>query len=663
MCGIIGMISSNPLPQGWHEDLEKMSDLLVHRGPDDFGFFGEGCLQEKPSHHLKPHANSRVAFAHRRLSILDLSESARQPMVRSSGKIFLTYNGEIYNFQSLRNELKNLGASFQTVSDTEVLIEAYCAWGIDCVFKLRGIFAFALADLNQNKVFLVRDHLGVKPIYILHQKDIFYFTSEIKAFLALKNFQPEADFDALKQYLQFLWIPGTQTGFQKVRKLEAGTILTIDLNSGQEKQQTYWSPFTTINSPNGYSDFTEEEALKSLRLELTRAVEEELVSDVPLGAFLSGGLDSSLVCSLMKKTYKTFSVGYNKKDLAYDIVPDDIPFAKEVSTSLKIPHQEIVLSPNVSELLPKVIWHLDEPLGDPAALSSYLICEAAKKNGLTVMLSGVGGDELFAGYPRQKALLYANYFKKLPQWVRHFVRCFSEQLPGAGKTRAAKMGRALKKFLNGIEEDSLSHYIGMESYFPPRLQKTLCSPHGPFCNGNNLRFSDHQKITNQIDKQRLSPLKQALLLDLLTYLPCLNLAYTDKTSMAHSVEVRVPLLDIRLVQFALARKEKELLKWNRGKLEGKWLLKKAAEPFLPSSIIWRKKAGFGAPIRSWLRQDLKELRHELLGKNGLNKRGWFQPEAIQCLEKEFFSGEQDHALKLWTLMSLELWARQYLDRK
>ncbi|OGQ46275.1 MAG: asparagine synthase (glutamine-hydrolyzing) [Deltaproteobacteria bacterium RIFCSPLOWO2_02_FULL_46_8] len=656
MCGIAGIISSKPLCAGWAKNLQNMEGALTHRGPDDFGYFWEGCTEDRPQKQIETNLCPRLAFAHRRLSILDLSSAARQPLVRGGGKIFLTYNGEIYNFKALREELRKKGAAFHTQSDTEVLLEAYRVWGIDCVKKFRGIFAFALADLYQNKVFLARDHLGVKPLYYLHKDQTFYFASEMKAFLKVNDFHPEADFDALSQYLHFLWIPGTQTGLKNVAKLEPGTILTIDLADGSTTQQNYWSPITQNFSSH-------EDGIELLRSELKRAVQEELVSDVPLGAFLSGGLDSSLVTALMGPA-KTFSVGYSKEDLAYDIVADDLPYARKLSKTLQVDNHEILLSPNVSELLPKVVWHLDEPVGDPAAISSYLICETAKQNGLTVMLSGMGGDELFAGYPRQKALKYAAYFRKFPHWFRTLIDDTSSHLPAAGKSKKAKMGRALRKFLQGIEQNPIDHYISMETYFPFEHQRKLVKPEGPFSKIQSQFSGEYKNILNEINRlSSLPSLKQALLLDLLTYLPCLNLAYTDKTSMAHSVEVRVPLLDIELVHFALARSENSLLKWRRGKLEGKWLLKKAAEPFLPKEIIWRKKAGFGAPVRSWLRNDLKEMRHELLGKNGLGARGWFQGKEIKKIEEEFLTGKKDHALKLWMLMSLELWAKQYLDYK
>ncbi|MBI4125615.1 MAG: asparagine synthase (glutamine-hydrolyzing) [Deltaproteobacteria bacterium] len=656
MCGIVGMVSPSPLPEGWGEDLQKMNRALTHRGPDDFGYFWEGPALAKPLQTLDAQARPRAAFGHRRLSILDLSEAARQPMVREKGKIFLAYNGEIYNFRELREELTKGGAVFQTASDTEVFLEAYRAWGIQCVEKLRGIFAFALADLRKNRVFLARDHLGVKPLYYTRRSGLFYFASELKAFLTIKHFEADADFDALRQYLQFLWIPGEQTGLKNIFKLEPATLLTFDLNTGETSQSTYWSPFDCRGERQAGG-------LPALRENLARAVREELVSDVPLGAFLSGGLDSSLVVALMQKTHQTFSIGYRKEDLAFDIVPDDLPFARQVSRALQIPHQEILLSPNVGELLPKVVWHLDEPLGDPAAVSSYLICEAAKKNGLTVMLSGMGGDELFAGYPRQKALVYAQYFRKMPKLFTQTIQCLSDSLPGAGKSRRAKWGRSLKKFLKGMDGDSLQHYIAMESYFLPTEHPALLAGDGPWQNGAGGTEATHQKITNKINGlSPIAPLRQALLLDLVTYLPCLNLAYTDKTSMANGIEVRVPFLDIELVRLALQQAPDRLLRWRRGKLEGKWLLKKAAEPFLPSRIIWRKKAGFGAPVRSWLRGGLREMQRELLGANGLGKRGWFQKPAILKLQEEFFSGKEDHALKIWMLMSLELWTRQYIDR-
>lgn len=660
MCGIVGLFGAS-LDPCWKEDLPAMAHAIRHRGPDDFGFFWENAPGNRPLKEIPQTNNARVAFAHRRLSILDLSEQARQPMTQNNGEIFLTYNGEVYNYKELQKELGLNNSDLITHSDTEIVLHAYQKWGTASFVKLRGIFSFAIADLKKGLVFLVRDHLGVKPLYYTKIGSTFAFASEIKSFLKHRHFQPKADFEALREYLQYLWIPGAKTGFLGVQKLKPGTFLKYDLQRETAEIQSYWSLLDQSFAEEKVQPL--EATLEELRDILGRAVKEELVSDVPLGAFLSGGLDSSLIVSLMQKTAgknpKTFSVGFAKEDISYDIVPDDLPYAKKVSRQLGVENEAILLKPNVAELLPKIVWHLDEPIGDPAAISSYLVCEKAKPS-LTVMLSGVGGDELFAGYPRQRALMYGILFRKFPKWSQNLFGKWSQGLPGSGKTLSAKMGRASKKFLLAATADPLTHYATMQSYFTDSQQAELLNPQGSFGSGFFPAKTEQALLIELLRKTTPNEaLKQAISLDLLAFLPCLNLAYTDKTSMAAGVEVRVPFLDIRLVEWALKQRSQWLLKISRGKLQGKWLLKKAAEGFLPSEIIWRKKAGFGAPIRSWLRNDLAEMREQLLGKRGLGGRDWFEPKTLQKVESDFLSGKEDNALKLWQLMSLELWAQQY----
>lgn len=666
MCGIAGLIDPGGLAGEWRVDLEALGTALRHRGPDDHGFLTDLHRTDSPdrfgtsSRELR--GTPRVAFVHRRLSILDLSEAARQPMARLGGKVFLTYNGEVYNFRQLRGELSSLGARFQTQCDTEVVIEAYLKWGIDAVKRMRGIFAFAIVDLTQGKAYLARDHLGVKPLYYGRFGTRWMFSSELKAFRRVRGFRAAIDPTAIRKYLHFLWIPGTHSGLDGVHKLEPGTWLEIDLATGEERRQTYWDPIQQqqVVEPHRSIDA----AVEHLGPELQRIVSEQMVSDVPLGAFLSGGLDSSMVVALMQRggtsRVSTYSVGYSKTDLAYDVVPDDLPFARDVSQHFGTESHEIALRPDVATLLPKVVEALDEPIGDPAALSSYLISEAARRT-LTVMLSGMGADELFGGYPRQRALLYGHTFRSMPAPIRTLASRAVQWLPGAGKGALARIGRNGKKFLAAVEHDPLSHYIAMETYVPPELQRELLTPDGALGRAADPMAAEISEQRRRIeDAAPGDSLRQAMLWDLVTYLPNLNLAYTDRTSMAHGIEVRVPFLDVRLVEWSLGLRAGDLIKLRRGRMHGKYVLKRAAGRLLPERIVWRKKAGFGAPVRSWLRNNLTEMSDELLGPRGLGQRGWFEPAGIARLKDDFLSGRRDYSLQLWMLMSLELWCRQSL---
>ena len=668
MCGIAGLIDPSGLAAGWREDLEALGDALRHRGPDDHGFQTDlhGC--EAPDQFGAPprvlSGAPRVAFVHRRLSILDLSEAARQPMARVGGKVFLTYNGEVYNFRELRAELASLGARFRTQSDTEVVLEAYLHWGIAAVERLRGIFALALVDLTKAKAYLVRDHLGVKPLYYGRFGTRWVFASELKALKRLVGGDAAIDPAAIRKYLRFLWIPGMHTGLEGVRKLAPGTWLEVDLSTGHERSVTYWDPI--LQQLAATPPRSTDEAVEHLGAELERVVSEQLVSDVPLGAFLSGGLDSSLVVALMQRAntrrVATYSVGYSRADLAYDIVPDDLPFAREVSAHFGTENQEIALRPDVAALLPTIVETLDEPLGDPAALSSYLISAAAKRS-LTVMLSGMGADELFGGYPRQRALVYGQSYRSLPAPIRRLASRTVDALPAAGKGVLARIGRGGQKFLAAVEREPWSHYLSMETYFADELQRTLLVPNGLLGRAEDPVAAEVAVLRQRIEAAApVDPLRQALLWDLVTYLPNLNLAYTDRTSMAHGIEVRVPFLDVRLVEWSLGLRARDLIRTHRGKLHGKYVLKRAARRLLPERIIWRKKAGFGAPVRSWLRNDLSEMVQELLGPRGIAQRGWFAPAAIGQLKDDFLAGRRDYALQLWMLLSLELWARQLRAR-
>jgi asparagine synthase (glutamine-hydrolysing) len=667
MCGIAGIVSSAGLAPTWPDDLATIDRSIRHRGPDDHGYMTDTQRVRRPQH--LPVAGSaatatpRIAFVHRRLSIIDLSEAARQPMVVDDGRVFITYNGEVYNYRELRDELRTLGVTFTTTSDTEVVLAAYAQWGIEAVAKLRGIFAFAIADTAKQRVYFVRDHLGVKPLYYANVSGRWVFSSELKTFAAL-GVGGGADLSAIRKYLRFLWIPGVETGLQAVRKLEGGTWLELDLVTGSHRIHRYWDPITRAFCTDRRESPAEARAY--LCSELERIVREQMVSDVPLGAFLSGGLDSSLVVALMARMNRdavaTYTVGYSRTDLAYDIVPDDLPYAREVSQMFGTRSTEIELSPDVATLLPKIVETLDEPLGDPAAISAYLICEAAKKK-LTVMLSGVGADEIFGGYPRQRALLYGEMFRRAPAPFRAGFRRLVATLPAAGKGTLPKLGRSAHKFLGTVDGGAFAHYVGMETYFSPTLQDRTLASDGPLAHASDPVDDEIAALERRIEAACPGdPLKQSIAWDLVTYLPNLNLAYMDRTSMAHGIEVRVPFLDVRLVEWALGLRSAQQIAWRRGKLEGKHLLKEAAAAYLPEPIIWRKKAGFGAPVRSWLRNDLQEMRNDLLfGSRGLVARGWLDAAGGRALVDDFLSGRADYSLQIWMLMSLELWARRFVD--
>ena len=649
MCGIAGLVDPQGL-HGWQDDLRAFDRALRHRGPDDFGYFTDAHSGDAPTQSANAERVPRIAFVHRRLSILDISVAARQPMVRANGDVFITYNGEVYNFRELRRELELHGSQFRTASDTEVVLEAYRAWGIACVERFRGMFAIAIADVARGKVFLVRDQLGVKPLYYARVAGTWMFSSEMKAFGVWSRFSSELDPEAIKKYLRFLWIPGHHTGLRGVAKLEPGTWIELDLARATSTTHRYWSPLRSAVAHVG-------NAVAHIRTALERSVTEQMVSDVPLGAFLSGGLDSSLIVALMGRSPSTYTVGYRAQDLAYDIVGDDLPFARAASRELGTRNTELVLTPDVVSLLPKVVEALDEPIGDPAALSSYLVCQAARATN-TVMLSGVGADELFGGYPRQRALLYGAMYRRAPRPLRSLVRRGVERMPGAGRGRWARAGRAGKKFVAAADAPPHEHYLAMETYFSAELMAVTLDRDGPIACA--VDHGEGALLTN-IAAHTADPLEQAILWDLMTYLPNLNLAYTDRTSMAHGVEVRVPYLDLELVEWALGLRARDLVRWRRGVLEGKWLLKQAAKPYLSSQLIWRRKAGFGAPIRAWLRNDLREMRHDLLGPRALGARGWFDPRGIAELEAAFDAGRSDYSLQIWMLLSLELWARRFLS--
>jgi asparagine synthase (glutamine-hydrolysing) len=631
MCGICGCVG-----RADERAVVAMTRLMAHRGPD-----GEGvrCF---------PGVDGSVpaALGHRRLSIIDPTPRGAQPMSCADGRYWITYNGELYNFKQLRKELERDGFGFATETDTEVLLAMYARHGADMLGRLNGIFAFGIWDTRVQALFLARDRLGVKPLYYSSGDGVLAFASEVKALLPVIG-RPRMNTAALSEYLTFLWVPDPNTLFEGVMKLPPGHFATYD-REGLNIRQWWDMRFAPEDGDEDWASATRE-AVQS-------AVRRQMVSDVPLGSFLSGGLDSSAIVAEMAAaagSVSTYTIGFTKKDLEYDVVPDDVRYSREIAKAFPIDYHERIVEPEVAELLPRLIWHMDEPIADPAAISAYLVCAAAREK-LTVILSGMGGDEIFAGYPRHLAARLARTLNLLPVGLRRLAR---EQIEShltvgrPGRLRAHR--RNLLKFVRSLEGSTQERYLTHSSYYQASELGSLLS--GDIRAVTSDPFARHRQYLDNVRGEDW--LNQLLYLDLKTFLPCLNLAYTDKMSMAASTEVRVPLLDDEVV--ALSARIPPGLKLRR--TTRKYIFKQAMEGVLPKSVIWRPKAGFTAPARAWLAGSLRPAVAELLSPASVRARGLFEPQEVQRLIAENERDEADHALRIWALLTLELWQRTFID--
>ena len=633
MCGICGFVGSDD-----ERLVAEMTRLLEHRGPD-----GDGT-RAFPSKDDRPPA----CLGHRRLSIIDPTPRGAQPMAWD-GRYWITYNGELYNFPELRVDLEREGFRFRTGCDTEVLVAMFARHGHDCLRYLNGIFAFAIWDAERGELFLARDRLGVKPLYHAQEGGNLYFASEIKALLPALS-PPSVSHRALADYLTFLWTPDPDTIFEGIRKLPPGHYASFA--GGRLSVHEYWDMSYPVE------ERPEAEWIEAVRQGVHEAVRRQMISDVPLGSFLSGGLDSSAIVAAMtggSEPVTTFTVGFAREDLGHEIVPDDLVFAREIGRTFDVEYNERVLEPGVVDLLPKLVWHLDEPVADPAAITTYLICSAASER-LKVILSGMGGDEVFAGYPRYLAAQIGRLADVAPMRARAMVRRAIEArltLGRPGRLRGPR--RNLMKALRGLDAEPLERYLIYSSYYRrPELDRLLAADvrhelaaHDPF--GRHREHLDRAPTDDWLNR--------ILYLDLKTFLPCLNLTYTDKMSMAASTEVRVPLLDDDLV--ALTSRIPSTLKLRR--LTRKYVFKRSLESVLPHDIIWRRKAGFGAPIRAWLVRDLKPMVDDLLAPEAVRARGLFEPSEVARLIRANDAGQEDNAFRIWALLTLELWYRTFMD--
>jgi asparagine synthase (glutamine-hydrolysing) len=641
MCGIAGLISVNPETR-----IAAMLKSIEHRGRDDEGVWTSNAIDE---------AGGKISFGHRRLSIIDTSAAGHQPMLSHDGRFVITFNGEIYNYKELREELKAKGHLFKTDSDTEVVIAAFEEWGADSLQKLNGMFAFAMWDEKEKTLTLARDRVGIKPLYFAKTEDgSFIFASEAKAILASKLIKAELDIEGLNQYLTFLWTPDPQTLFKNIYKLPPAHFLIY--KDGEITEHEWWDiSFNEIEEDKS-EDYWREKVLETLN----KVVGMEMVSDVPLGSFLSGGVDSSSIVALMKnhsngQKVSTYTVGIEQEDLRYDIIPDDAVWARRVGKLFDTDYHEFMLKPDVTQLLPMLVYHTDEPIADPAIITSYLVSKAARET-LTVLLSGVGGDEVFAGYPRQLAMKIAGAFDPVPQLIRKpLMKTVADVLPGGLPGKFTAPLRNAKKFARSAAMDFEDRYLGFGTYFTEKAKQKLYSDDLKDETKNFDAYKQHRRYFERV--KNAAPLNRLLYVDLKTFLPCLNLAYTDKTSMAATLEVRVPFLNVEMMELAARMPVGFKLKG----LKRKYILKRAAENLLPKEIVWRKKAGFGAPIRSWLRGALKPMVADLLSEENIKKRGLFDAKEVRRVIDANLSGKEDFNLQVFQLLTLELWMQTFLD--
>ncbi|MEO6655375.1 MAG: asparagine synthase (glutamine-hydrolyzing) [Pyrinomonadaceae bacterium] len=640
MCGIAGIISNTP-----ETLIGAALKSIEHRGRDDEGIFVSAPFGQN---------QLKACLGHRRLSIIDTSAAGHQPMFTEDRRFAVILNGEIYNYKKLRAELEAKGEVFTTHSDTEVLLKAFRTWNVGCLDKLNGMFAFAVWDDLEKTLTLARDRAGIKPLYYATIGDNFVFASEIKAILATKLIRAELDHEGLDQYMTFLWTPDPQTTFKNIFKLPPAHYL--QWKDGEITQNEWWDlSFDEIDTRQN-EEYWRERVLDTL----DRVVDMEMLADVPLGAFLSGGVDSSSIVALMNRhsggrKVSTYTVGIEPEDLRYDIIPDDAVWARRVGKIFDTDYHELMLKSEVADLLPMLVRHLDEPVADPAVITSYLISKAARET-LTVLLSGVGGDEIFAGYPRHLAMKLAGAFDPVPKFIRRPIFGAIESiLPGGLPGKFTAPLRNAKKFARSSGMDFEDRYLGFGTYFTANAKQILYSDDLKERSRNFDAYKYHHQYFEHV--KNAEPLNRLLYVDFKTFLPCLNLAYTDKTSMAANLEVRVPFLNVEMVE--LAAKMPVALKLKG--LKRKYILKRAAEKLLPHDVVWRKKAGFGAPVRAWLRGPLKPLVEELLSETRVRERGIFNPKRVRSIIDINMSGREDLSLQVFQLLTLELWMQTFLD--
>ena len=643
MCGIVGFRTNRDFGR-LRESLPEATSKLIHRGPDDTGLFFD--------------RESGVGLGHRRLSVIDLSEAGRQPMASDDGMVHIVYNGEIYNFQEIRSTLEGHGHHFRTETDTEVIIKAYLEWGIDCLTRFVGMFALALWDKRIGRLFLARDRIGIKPLYYYFDGETFLFGSELKALMAFRNFPKNIDADAVPLFLHYQYIPAPRTIFQNTYKLLPGHHLIY--NGRDLKTDAYWTLPQAGASGQSFEG-KEEDIVDELDNLLGEAVSGRLISDVPLGALLSGGIDSSLVVALMQKIsnspVRTFSIGFREQGY------DEAPWAAKVAKHLGTDHTEFYVTPEEAiDIIPRLPEIYDEPFADASAIPTSLVARLARSK-VTVALSGDGGDEQFAGYVRYwSTRAMATTFQRLPESVRKSLGLALERIPSSWVERCYLPWRHLlpqrfnvANFIDKWEKlVSLMGRVRLEELY----RMTICLwPEEDLRRllGGGLAETQFEETFRETEGWPV--LSRLMRVDQKTYLPDAMLTKVDRASMAVSLEVRVPLLDHRVVEFT--SKIPDSLKYRGGK--GKYLLRRLLARYVPESLFERPKMGFGVPIEDWFRCELKEMLLDYLSPERLKREGLFDETLVERRIREHLSGQANHQYRLWALLIWEMWRERWLE--
>ncbi len=625
MCGIAGVYNIDGAVQRGPASLE----LLAHRGPDAAG-------------HFRTDDPVPVWLGHRRLTIIDLSDEANQPF--RDGGLVLVYNGEIYNYRELRAELDAVGYRFRTSSDTEVLLAAWKTWGPACLPRLRGMFAFAMFEERTGRLFLARDPFGIKPLYVYRGDGGLAFASEAKALAGLVGPDLSVDIEGLVASLMYYWVPESHSAFGGLERLRPGHWAVIDPD-GHYSTTCYFDPVAEL----AHRDMTM--TADELEHVVADSVKAHLVADVPVGAFLSGGLDSSIIAAIAARDgseMSCFTISFRPEDSAFEAMPDDAHYARMVAEMNGLPLTEIQIAPDIVEMLPRMVRVLDEPIGDPAAINTVLISEAARSAGIKVLLSGMGADELFGGYRKHQAAIYAQRYRTLPRWARRgMIEPVVRRLPVATRSRGFRYARWAKRFIGfaSMSESEAFHrsyaLFGRADFadlVAPELMPTV----------DDL-LAEHEAVYSSVPD--LDLVNRMCFTDSQMFMSGLNLTYTDRASMSESTEVRVPYIDVEVAKAAFSAPGSAKIVGSRRKA----ILRDSAKGLLPDSIIDRPKGLFSAPLRSWIRGDLSSMIDDLVVGGQLVRDRILRKDAVVNMVEEDRAGTADRSKELWELLTMEIW--------
>jgi asparagine synthase (glutamine-hydrolysing) len=635
MCGIYGQINGSPA-------VAECGLSLSHRGPDDAG----------TQDFQIPGTSQWVTLSHRRLSIIDLSTAGHQPMANEDETVWIIFNGEIYNFLELRPQLLAAGHQFRSKTDTEVILHGYEQWGDEVVKKLRGMFAFAIWDGRRRRMLLARDRIGKKPLFFYCDDHRLFFGSEIKSILATGEVPAELDPVSLHDYLTYLFFPAPRTAFTGIVKLPPATCMAVNTLPGgrlETKQWSYWDP---VEAAAAVGEISPKDAVERTRTVLDEAVRIRLISDVPLGIFLSGGIDSSTITALASRhslePVQTFSIGFRDSKFY-----DELPYANLVAQAFHTDHHVLEPNPDCAMLLTKVVRHFDEPFGNPTAILEYILTKLMREH-VTVALSGDGGDELFGGYQRYAGARLAGYYQHLPRFITQGLVSKLSMLM-RDDTNGRHGFRRLREFAQSAWLPLEDMYLSWIGYFSEAEKHELYTP--AFAAQVQGRDSGDFLRARFRQGAQLDPLNRLGYVDLASFLCCNCLEYGDRMSMANSLEVRCPFSDQELVEFALGLPATMKL---RG-LHTKWIVKQAMRGILPAEILHRKKMGFSPPLPKWINRELKPLLARLLDPATLERRGIFRADSVARLLRDHAEQRRDNSMQIWALLMIEVWQRMYLD--